>query len=98
MADIAVLVLYYGAVAVVRPKFTLKRFGLHNLCLGGTGLLRFGLFFALSLSQTLLLCFGIDIGFNSLLSSLQKLAATLGCQIHHHLIETVDGRVLFPVQ
>ena len=33
-----------------------------------------------------------------LLSGFQQLAATLRSQVHHHLIEAVDGRVLFPIQ
>ena len=98
MADIAVLVLYYGAVAVVRPKFALKGFRLHDLCLGAAVLSCRGLPFCLSLSVRTLQSLCFCIGFNTLLSSLQKLAAALGCQVHHHLIETVDGRVLFPVQ
>ena len=46
----------------------------------------------------MLLGFGIRIGLDALLTSLQQLAATLRSQVHHHLIEAVDGRVLFPIQ
>ena len=92
MSDVSVLILHHGAVTVVCLHLTLEGLGFYQFCLGGTVLLRLG--FRLSLLSG----FGIRIGLDVLLSSLQQLAATLRSQVHHHLIEAVDGRVLFPIQ
>ena len=92
MSDVSVLILHHGAVTVVCLHLTLEGLGFYQFCLGGTVLLW------LSLCLSLLLDFGIRIGLDALLSSLQQLAATLRSQVHHHLIEAVDGRVLFPIQ
>ena len=97
-AQLLVIVHDHRAVAQVLIHRTLELPGLHLFlltllfCLFSFSL-RFLLLFRLSLLLSL-----FSIGLYFLLAQHEKFLAPIWRQVHHHLIETIDGRVLFPVQ